>query len=93
MAAIWQQTRLPQSEHLELQCGLLVSSKAGQVVESLGATCTVQGYDDLVGSDWLSRLVLVALAGLTARSPDTRRYYLNVISQLTQVLRVLRRRL
>jgi hypothetical protein len=38
-------------------------------------------------------IVLVALAGLTARSPDTRRYYLNVISQLTQVLRVLRRRL
>jgi uncharacterized membrane protein len=25
-------------------------------------------------------IVLVALAGLTARSPDTRRYYLNVIS-------------
>ena len=38
-------------------------------------------------------IVLVAFAGLTARSPDTRRYYLNVISQLTQVLRVLRRRL
>ena len=38
-------------------------------------------------------IVLVALAGLTARSRDTRRYYLNVISQLTQVLRVLRRRL
>jgi hypothetical protein len=31
------------SEHLELHCGLLVSSKADQVVESLGATCTIPG--------------------------------------------------
>ena len=38
-------------------------------------------------------IVLVALAALTARSPDTRRHCLKVISQLTQVLRVLRRQL
>jgi hypothetical protein len=38
-------------------------------------------------------IVLVALAALTARNPDTRRHCLNVISRLTQVLSVLRRRL
>jgi hypothetical protein len=38
-------------------------------------------------------IVLVALATLTARRPGTRRHCLNVISQLTQVLRVLRRQL
>jgi hypothetical protein len=38
-------------------------------------------------------IVLVALAALTARRPGIRRHCLNLISQLTQVLRVLRRQL
>jgi hypothetical protein len=38
-------------------------------------------------------IVLVALAALTARRPATRRHCLNVMSQLTHVLRVLRRQL
>jgi hypothetical protein len=36
-------------------------------------------------------IVLAALAALTARRPGTRRHCLNLISQLIQVLRVLRR--
>jgi hypothetical protein len=38
-------------------------------------------------------IVLVALAALTARRPATRRHFLNVMSHLTHVLRVLRRQL
>jgi hypothetical protein len=38
-------------------------------------------------------IVLVALVAVTARGPDARRHCLEVLSQLTQVLRVLRHRL
>jgi hypothetical protein len=38
-------------------------------------------------------IALVALVAVTARGPDTRSHCLKVLSQLTQVLRVLRHRL